>query len=76
MRAKSIQTDRQPQDEAGAGSRREIAAAPHRKGTYAPLNISVSFRRQTPEEQRQFGAAFNVFLNELVRQQLGRKRLS
>jgi hypothetical protein len=38
----------------------------------APL--AVATRRQTPEEQRQFHAALDVFLAELVRQHLGPQR--
>ncbi len=35
-----------------------------------PLTIAVAHRRQTPEEQRQFNAALDVFLAEWVRQHL------
>ncbi len=36
--------------------------------------IAVAYRRQTPEEQRQFGAARDVFLAELIRLILDRKQ--
>ena len=39
-----------------------------------PLTIAVAYRRQTPEEQRQFNAALEVFLAEWVRQHVGRVR--
>lgn len=42
--------------------------APRRR----PLDLAVAIRRQTPEEQRQFEAAFDVFLAELVRLHLDR----
>ena len=35
-------------------------------------SMTVAVRRQTREEQRHWEAAFDVFLAELVRQQLGR----
>ena len=35
--------------------------------------MTVAVRRQTLEEQRRWDAAFDVFLAELVRQQLGRE---
>jgi len=36
-----------------------------------PLVLAVAHRRQTPEEQRRFNAALDVFLSEWVRQHLG-----
>ena len=39
-----------------------------------PPAIAVATRRQTPEDQRQFNAALDVFLAEWVRQHLGRVR--
>ncbi len=70
MRAKATQTNEHSQNEACDSRRREIAATPHRKGKYAPLRISMSFRRQTPEEERQFKGAVKLFLSELVRQHM------
>jgi hypothetical protein len=35
--------------------------------------MAVALRRQTPEEERRFSAAFQLLLVELVRQQLGRE---
>lgn len=37
--------------------------------------LAVATRRQTPEEQRQFNAALDVFLAEWVRQHLGPQEL-
>ena len=39
-----------------------------------PSAASVRTRPQTPEEARQFTAAFRLFLLELVRQQLDRPK--
>jgi hypothetical protein len=36
-----------------------------------PLELAVATQRQTPEEQRHFEAALDVFLSEMVRQHLG-----
>lgn len=36
------------------------------------LKLAVTVRPQTPEEGRRFGAALDLFLSELVRQQLHR----
>jgi hypothetical protein len=38
-----------------------------------PPLVNVAVRRQTPTEQRQFNAAFELFLAELVRQHFGRE---
>lgn len=40
---------------------------PRRRG---PLDLAVATVRQTPEEQRQFTEALDVFLTEWVRQHL------
>jgi hypothetical protein len=37
-----------------------------------PLAVAVSVRRQTPSEERRFGAALQLLLSELVRQPTGR----
>jgi hypothetical protein len=34
---------------------------------------AVTARLQTPEEERQFNAAFDVFLSELIRQEIDRQ---
>ncbi len=40
---------------------------PRRRG---PLNLAVATRRQTHEQQRQYNAALDGFLAEMVRQHL------
>jgi hypothetical protein len=56
----------------GAGSRitKPTRRMPQSRRSKAP--IAVAHRRQTPEEQRLFIAAFDVFLAELVRLHLAR----
>lgn len=46
-----------------------VRLVPGRRG---PLDVAVAIRRQTPEEQRRFNAAFEVFLAEMVRLHLDR----
>ena len=41
-----------------------------RKG--AGVSLTVNMRRQTPQEERQFNAAFSLIVDEIVRHELGR----
>jgi len=45
-------------------------------GPRRSLDLAVAVRRQTPEQQRQFSAALDGFLTELVRQHLEPQRSS
>jgi hypothetical protein len=61
--------------ENGASSKRSATTQPmpRRRG---PLDLAVATRRQTPEEQRQFERALDVFLTEWVRQHLEAQKAS
>jgi hypothetical protein len=58
---------------AGETQYREASGAPSRRVGVAkhPMEIAVTVRQQTPEEERQCNAAIQLLLTELVRQQLG-----
>jgi hypothetical protein len=45
-------------------------------GPRRSLDLAVAIRRQTPEQQRQFSAALDGFLTEMVRQHLDPQRSS
>jgi hypothetical protein len=40
----------------------------------APINLTVTTRRQTPPEARKFTAALDLLVTEIVRHELGRVR--
>ncbi len=58
-----------------ASEQRTDASLPRRRARRNPPSaVSVRIRPQTPEEERQFNAAFRLFLIEIVRQQLERPK--
>lgn len=59
--------EKEKADSAGAAAAR---LTPRRKTMPA---LSLSLRPQTPQEQKRFGAAMELLITELVRQQLGRQ---
>ena len=66
-------------NDVSAGKQRVRSTPRSSDGARARVNcatvpaLTVAVRRQTREEQRRWDAAFDVFLAELVRQQLGRE---
>jgi hypothetical protein len=71
MRPLKEQRVREGKDRRSAAPAR--AAQSHPTTTHTNPSMTVAVRRQTPEEQRHWEAAFDVFLAELVRQHLGRE---
>jgi hypothetical protein len=55
------------EDDAGLKQTASARSLPNRRPT---LKLAVAIRRQTPEQQRQYGAAIDGFLSEWVRQHL------
>jgi len=45
-----------------------------RRARRNPPSVALRIRPQTPEEERRFTAAIRLFLLEIVRQQLDRKK--
>lgn len=53
---------------------RDTSLQRRRARSTSPPSVALRTRPQTPEEERQFNAAFRLFLVEIVRHQLDRPK--
>ena len=56
----------------GPSSAKRSAMGKYVKRKGAGISLTVNMRRQTPQEERQFNAAFSLIVDEIVRHELGR----